>query len=316
MRTKTILQAAVTATVVGTMTYGAHAFAALPGETSEFNTPLESLSHNLSRNLALNGEIDNNQVLQNISNWETPNVYPGDPFVEDNNDMVLKEGEALAANTTYLTNDTGTDETLNTASFAYTQTDSISTTNSHTAGVEMTTTAEMKFPLVSGSMSMTAKYEYNNSKEVTSSTTREWDVPSQSITVPAGRKYQVDWVLKTGVATGTVNLTREVTGNVPYMCNENGLGYNVINEMPIGSAIEKQKTFEGTLTDKAFKWSDSDNWEEIDAKTALSKLTTSRYTAKYGTELIMNVSDITDGNESPSNIVKSTSMKINPVVVK
>lgn len=316
MKNKIFLQLAAISAVIGITSMGSHAFAALPGETSEFDQPLESLSHNLSRNLALSGEIGDDQILQNISNWEEPNVYPGDPFVEDNNDMVLKDGDSLAANTTYLTNNTGIDETLNTASFAYTQTDSISTTNSNTAGVEMTTTAEMKFPLVSGSMSMTAKYEYNNTKEVTSSTTREWAVPSQSIIVPAGHKYQVDWVLKTGVATGTVNLTREVTGIIPYKCNENGLGYNFVNEMPIGAAIRNQKNLENNLDDRAYKWNDSDNWEEIDTNTALSKLTTSRYTAKYGTQLIMNVSDITDLENKSSSIIQSTPMSINPRIVE
>jgi hypothetical protein len=316
MKNKHILQAAVIAGVIGITTYGAHAFAYLPGMTSEFDTTLNSLSHNLSNNLALNGEISNDQILQDSRGWLPPEVFPGDPFVEDNNDMELKEGEALAAHTAELSNDTNTDQTLNTASFAYTQTDSVSTTNSHTAGFDMTTTAEMKFPLISGSMSMTVKYEYNNSKEVTSSTTKEWDVPSQSILVPAGKKYKVDWILKTGVATGTVNLTRKVTGEVSYMCNEYGGGYNSISMMPIGTAIEKEKAFEQSTPNTAFIWGDLNNWETLDSNTALSKSTVSNYTAKYGTELIMHVSDLSDEVEGQPKVIKSIKMDINPVVDK
>lgn len=70
MKNKIFLQLAAISAVIGITSMGTHAFAALPGETAEFDQPLESLYHNLSRNLALSGEIGNDQIIQNISNWE------------------------------------------------------------------------------------------------------------------------------------------------------------------------------------------------------------------------------------------------------
>lgn len=80
----------------------------------------------------------------------------------------------------------------------------------------MTISSEMKFPFVFGSLSMTVGYDFSTTKEVTSSTTRKRAVPSQQIVVPAGHHYRVNWILNTGVATGTTALTGQVQATFPY----------------------------------------------------------------------------------------------------
>lgn len=41
-------------------------------------------------------------------------------------------------------------------------------------------------------------------------------MPSQSVQVPAGHTYKLNWVLNTGTASGTSKLTSQVSARVPY----------------------------------------------------------------------------------------------------
>lgn len=104
--------------------------------------------------------------------WDNGSYDPWDfediPFARVNSDMTLKDGETLAAHSADLENGSALEQPMSTPSFTYTQTDSISTSTTHATGVSMTTSAEMKFPFVSGSMSMTAKYDFNTTNTVES----------------------------------------------------------------------------------------------------------------------------------------------------
>lgn len=117
----------------------------------------------------LAGEISFGERITN-HNELTPANFQHSPYAKVNGDMIIENGETLAAHQAYLANNTGREQTLSTASFDYNQSDSVTTTSSHTVGTSMTTSAEMKFPFVSGLMSMIVKYDYNNTNAVTTST--------------------------------------------------------------------------------------------------------------------------------------------------
>lgn len=283
--------------------------------SEELKSELTDLAVNLTVNSYNNNEIEWDELLIRIGSWNWNDLLPWSfsdtPFAKVNNDMILKNGETLAAHTADLNNNTGIEQTMSTASFTYTQTDSVTTTTTHSTGVSLTTSAEMKFPFISGSMSMTTQYDYSNTEAVESSVTKEWSVPSQAIKVPAGHKYKVSWILNTGVATGTTDLTSQVNAAVPYKINRNT---GVRTGKYIGNAINAQNRLVAALPSTPFTWKATGNWEVINSGTALRKWGTSKYTAKFGTEFIMTITDVTDTRTSPI-IVQQIPMDLTPSVV-
>lgn len=280
------------------------------------NKELRDLAFNFNYNLYLSSEIPFDKVFKNTNNWDnlTPDYLQNEPYARINNNMTIKDGDTLAAHNANLGNNTEVEQTMSTASFEYTQTDSVSTKNSHSAGVEVTTAAEMKFPLFSGSMSMKVKYDYNNTKEVVSSQVKKWTVPSQLIKVPAGRQYNINWVLNTGIATGTTDLTSRVNAAVPY---------SVTSVLPVGMTIKTyDQTVSGLPQNNKYIWGARDSWVVENDKTALKKWGESTYTAKYGTKLIMNIVDVTEsktrskGSTSVPVVVKSIPMDVMPTIVE
>ncbi|HGC5945335.1 ETX/MTX2 family pore-forming toxin [Enterococcus faecalis] len=274
------------------------------------------LCFSVSRNRSLDGKIEWSQTLNHHDIKILDNIIKEEkltftPQVRLNDDMSLKEGETIAAHQADLKNSTKKEQTLNTASFEYTQTDSISTKTSHSAGVSLTTSAEMKFPFVSGSMSMTAKYDFNSTKDIISTVTKKWIVPSQSIKVPAGKTYRVKWLLNIGTATGTTDLQCLVNGIVPLYWKQNTT--NVIIVYDIGTAINMNKSYLNSLMNP-FEWKSNSSWSNVNSK-GIKKLGTSEYTAKLGNQLIMSIEDISVNRFAPV-IVESIPMDIEPVILK
>lgn len=275
-----------------------------------FRNDLLSLSNNLNQNAYLNGDIDVSELFRFTNN--TLADLKSAPFVRLNDDMVLQDGTTLAAHNAQLTNLTDTDQKMSTASFSYTSTDSVSTTTTHATGISMTTKAEMKFPFISGGMSMTVGYDFSHNNAVKSEVKKEWAVPSQSFTIPAGRSFNVNWVLDKGVATGTTNLTSAVGGLVPYkQMGANG----PLFPMEVGKAVSEQNRLVTALPSTQFKWSESDNWESINGEIALRKWGTSRYRAEGGTRLRMIITDA-HSHSSPPVVIQESIMDVTPKVVQ
>ncbi|MGK0550977.1 ETX/MTX2 family pore-forming toxin [Enterococcus faecalis] len=281
--------------------------------TENIRSELRDLAYNLTYNEFSEGEIPQEDILPSDDNWSSldPWQFEDTAFARVNNDMVLRDGETLAANESDLTNSSGIEQTMNTPSFTYTQTDKVTTSTTHNAGVSLTTSAEMKFPFISGSMSMNVKYDFSTTSAVESTNTKEWQVPSQGVKVPAGHKYKVTWLLNTGVATGTTDLTSYVKAIVPYKRNhETGTRYGQY----IGDAIATQDRFVSDMPSTPYKWGERGNWERVDGQTALRKWGTANYKAEFGTQLIMNITDVTNVN-SPV-VIQQTAMNVTPITVK
>ncbi|AUV71588.1 hypothetical protein C1940_03500 [Lactiplantibacillus plantarum subsp. plantarum] len=247
---------------------------------------LRTLSHGLTLKYWLNNEIRADQMATNFN----PSINSEEGNVSINNDMTINDGDTLAAHEAILDNNTPIDQTLNAAAFEYSQDNTVTTQTSHTTGANLTTTAEMRFPIASASVSLSALYEFNHTNAVSTSETWTWTVPSQAILVPAGRKYAVNWVLEQGVATGTVNLKSRVQGSIPYRIN--GL-------RPIGTALREDDRLSNTLSDQGIGhpiFNQRSEWEATNNSTAERTVGTATYRAQYGTRLVMAVTDITDAN--------------------
>ncbi|MCT3091803.1 hypothetical protein EFN92_03805 [Lactococcus lactis] len=269
---------------------------------------LNNLSRVLSNNKLPYGSPDALPFEWN-SNPSIPTLKISQELIPTvNNDMKIVDGNMLAAHTATLKNSTGPTQTLSTASFDYTSEDSVTTTNTHSAGISETSEATMKFPFVSGTQSVTAKYDYGHSSSVTTKTTKKWSVPSQSITLPAGKTYKVNWTLETGKATGTTNLDVKVSGSIPYKFGSN-------NYMAIGQAINEQNEIERDQSRGIFSWAPIHSWSDYnkDKNTAIKNAGTADYSAEYGTQLNMEVLDVTNGNNSIK--ISSRNMNITPRII-
>lgn len=248
---------------------------------------LRNFSHTLTLKTWLNGEILANQMANNLN----PIITSEEGFVLLNNDMKIVSGETLAANQATLDNtETPIDQTLSTPSFEYISSNTVTTQTTHSTGTNLTTSAEMKLPLAQGSMSFSVAYNFSHTNTVSTDETYKWNVPSQSIKVPAGRKYSVNWILNKGVATGTSTLQSKVKGEIPYRKN----GFH-----PIGKAFEEDDRLSNSLTNAGVNYpifNLRSEWkgDSIDNTVASRNVGTATYTAKYGTQLIMRVVDVTD----------------------
>ncbi|EME8112564.1 ETX/MTX2 family pore-forming toxin [Enterococcus faecium] len=281
----------------------------LENVTEQVTNELRSLSYNLSHNMYLHNEISSKDIIDD-KGYQTPGKLKVDtPSIKLNNDMVLTNGDTLAAHESVLQNNSKTDQIMSTASFNYSQTDKVTTSTTNSAGTGITTSAEMKFPFASGSVSMNVKYDFSNTNAVESSTTKQWNVPSQNIKVPAGHKYKVNWVMNTGVATGTVNLISNVCANIPFKLYN---GY--IYAHGIGAAISNQDQLVAAMPDTQYKWSERKNWEIVGPYQALRNWGNAQYKAEFGTELVMEITDVT--NEHSQVIVQKTPMNLAPIIVK
>lgn len=280
------------------------------------NEDLENQATKECRQLA--SALSNNKMFANeldpaygIIEDNTPVVYSNKPFASVNDDMVIKDAEAISAHVAYLDNVLDEDSPMATASFKYSHEDSVTTTTTNAVGTEVTTSAEMKFPFVSGSMSMSVKYDFSTTNEVKSTDTKEWEVPSQTVTVPAHHKYKVEWILKKGKATGTTALTNEVKADIPYESNLQGQN----KYFPIGKAIkEQERLWAKNYNEPIFqRWENAENWDVIDDSKALRHWSEATYEAEFGTELDVKYSDVTTGQ---TVLIKQMATKVAPKTIK
>lgn len=251
---------------------------------------LRHLSAVLTNKYWAAGEIKYNEMVNNIDPWSITEIGA----FNLNNDMKILEGDTLAAHSAPLNNLTGVDQTLTTAAFEYTQENSVITRTSHITGANLTTSGELKFPVGSGSMSLSVKYEFNHTNEVKTSEIRKWIVPAQQIKVPAGHRYHVNWILKQGTATGTVNLQSQVKGFVPF---KSSIDQTIRYGWSVGTAINQDNRLSKKLDDMNIIYpvfNSKNQWTVNSDSSANRNLGTATYQAKYGTELIMQVVDVTN----------------------
>lgn len=276
---------------------------------------LRGMAYGMSHTMIYAGKIELGEEIgyhgpQDSIPWSVSEV----PVVVPNNDMKIVEGDALAANTTTFSNDTNTPMTYNTPSFSYKNTNTTTSTTTHSVDLSLTTSVEMKFPIASGSMSSTIKYNFSKGSSETNSEEYSWSVPTQNIPVEPHQKIRVDWVLKTGKAEGTVQLKDRIGAVIPYKTRKTDLtrfGKNIANT--ISDKIDfDQENWDRFVEDNREDWAVApapDN-DKVDYSVGEA-----RYSAKYGTEMVMKVVDVTEGTRK-AKVIKTIPVKATVKSVK
>lgn len=271
----------------------------------ELNEKLKKMAIGSSYNSLVNGEIkDGEQINDSTSEpWDVSD----DPRVFVNDDLKILDGGTIAANTTTFTNNTKEDTTFKTAAFDYKRNMTIETSTSHSLNLGVTTTAEMKFPIAGGSVSMETKYGFTTGSKNTTTEEYVWKVPSQDIPVKAGKKVRVTWFLSLGKAEGTVKLQDKISAMIPFKKEGNNR---------LGRGLGQVASDRGIFSDEywnLFMKEDRANWAYVDEKSALYNVGVASYSANYGTELNVISKDITDGEENAPVIA---TYPVNAVVEK
>ncbi|HCN74974.1 ETX/MTX2 family pore-forming toxin [Pseudolactococcus plantarum] len=275
------------------------------------NKELGDLAYNRTYNEFRNNNISKAELLPSDGGrWDSlrPMFVKVNPLTSLNNDMRIEKGKTIAAHVAMLENRTNNDHNYKTAEFSYTKSDTVTTSTTHSVGVSMTSGGKMEFPFFEASVSMTAKYDFGTTKPVQTSEVRQWKVPAQDIKVPAGKKYRVSWLLNTGIATGTVNLIGRVEAEVPYkLFVPRRFAWSDSRDLvssikAYDEAVKQNRT-------SPYIWGARNDWQiTSDGEAALRKLGDAKYTANYGTELVMLITDVTStrGRALPVEIQRIT----------
>ncbi|UWF46858.1 ETX/MTX2 family pore-forming toxin [Pseudomonas sp. N3-W] len=143
--------------------------------------------------------------------------------------------EILTVTQNTIRNDLSHEISLPVPGFSYVETSETSTTNSSgwvfTYGLETTASVDVLF--ASGGITHNFSVEYNMSTQntVTRTTQRSWTVEPFSISVPANRRYRVDYVMERVIASGRSTVRAELYGIANYVARTNG----VRHDSPLGS---------------------------------------------------------------------------------
>lgn len=122
-----------------------------------------------------------------------------------------------------LTNNTDSEQKLLSNALQYTVSNAttITTTNSFDLGISTQTSFNVFF--AKAKVTASAQYNFAHSDAQTTSTSIQYIIPSQSITVPAGHTVEVSVEMDLGQVTGELNINGQLTGTSPtFMLYDKG----------------------------------------------------------------------------------------------
>lgn len=131
------------------------------------------------------------------------------------------------------------DQSLSTVEFTLQQSDTVS--NSTTIGMKLGTShkVEANFLFAKAEASISTEFSINNTGTKTQSHSRTYKAPSQSIKVPAGKKYRVRAILNRVRGNGEVNLYTVLDNPRMLIMDENSLSNDFLGLLGLGGGSYK-----------------------------------------------------------------------------
>ncbi|MEY8537063.1 ETX/MTX2 family pore-forming toxin [Lactococcus muris] len=271
---------------------------------------LKRLSLGLSAYMVSQGQLDpKNQITKDSPDgYSNPWLFQvlREPFFYLSPDLNTKDSGDISTNVTTFDNDSDSAIICSTPSFSYTGTDT--TTSTSTMGVSsgINTTVGINFPGVGeSSISLSVNFNFSTTKSQTTSTSINWTVPPENISLKPHHKIRVYWMLKNLTASGTAAMRARYRAAVPFSHNPD-IAYSLGQLMGYPSRISDDywNTYVG---DPREKWHaiapDDPDFDPTDPAAAADyDISQSTYTAKYGTEMYLKVQDITAGANKAKTI--------------
>ncbi|HDR7590108.1 hypothetical protein BW899_24000 [Bacillus mycoides] len=206
------------------------------------------------------------------------------------------EGQTLFVDNDVFDNKTGTDQTFKTIQFEKKFEETSTSSTTHSVGVGLEESVKFDFFVGEGSTKFTVNYNFSKTDSITKGKEEKFILPSQSINVPANKKYEVICVLETKKAKANVQFNIDVLGNAKYVYNNNS---------PYTPKYESGATMVKALNEKnptpSVSWlgKEWEKWEYHDGK-ARYKNGSGTVSAEYGTRMVLVINDITDNKTKGS----------------
>ncbi|MEY8537064.1 ETX/MTX2 family pore-forming toxin [Lactococcus muris] len=273
-------------------------------------TFLKRVSSGMSSSMVKQGFITPDQQIRKDhgSDSDPENFSVGKRYIAVNSDIKTEDAGVISANTTSFDNESDGMLVFSTPRFSYTSTDTTESTSE--AGIDNGINAISNLNLPGdgfSTLSLSFHFDFLTTKTQTSSTTVNWTVPSENLPVKAHHKIRVFWILKNVNATGTVAMRDRYTAEIPYGINI-GPTWFVKLSHGLGSVIDNTSwlsndDWSSCLGDSKGKWhSVAPEPGQQESSTADYDQDEATFTAKYGTEMYLQIDDITSGQNSAKTI--------------
>ncbi|MEB9552329.1 ETX/MTX2 family pore-forming toxin [Bacillus cereus] len=201
-----------------------------------------------------------------------------------------EEGETLFVDDDVFDNKTGTDQTFKTVQFEKEFSETATASTTHSVGTSLEESVKFDFFVGEGSAKFTVNYNFSKTDSLSTSNKIKYTLPSQSINVPANKKYEVICVLETKKAKANVQFNIDVLGNAKYVYSNNS---------PYTPKYESAATMVKTLNEKtptpSVSWlgKEWEKWEYYGEKVRY-KNGSGTVSAEYGTRMVLVINDITN----------------------
>ncbi|MEY8537062.1 ETX/MTX2 family pore-forming toxin [Lactococcus muris] len=287
---------------------------------------LKRLSLGLSAYRVSQGLLDSKYQITKDSpdGYSSPWLFQvtKEPFFYLSPDLNTKDSGDMSTNVTTFDNNSDSAIICSTPSFSYTGTDT--TTSTSTMGVSsgINTTVGINFPGVGeSSISLSVNFNFSTTKSQTTSTSINWTVPPENISLKPHHKIRVYWMLKNMTATGTAAMRARYRGIIPfahYPFYPPEDGYSISQLLNDSSLISGDywNSYTGESKDRwhAIAPNDPDYDPDDVAEGGDYDISQSTYSAKYGTEMYLRVDDITAGANNAETVaiihVPNTTRKV------
>ncbi|WP_251712327.1 ETX/MTX2 family pore-forming toxin [Lactococcus ileimucosae] len=290
-------------------------------EIQDMYTFLKKVSVGMSASMVEHGLLTLDHQITRYDVFSEPmNFSLGERYLFVNHDIKTEDGGDTSTNVTTFDNNSDSAIICSTPSFSYTSTDT--TTSTSTMGVDtgIDSTANIEFPGVgSASVMLSVHFNFSTTKSQTNSTSINWTVPPENISLKPHHKIRVYWILRNVTATGTAAMRDRFTADIPYGVNVGSWGYTKL-AYGLGSVIDNSawitndfwNTYVGDAREKWHSVAPGPGYPE--SSTADYDQDQATFTAKYGTEMYLRVDDITAGENKAKTVavipVPNTTRKV------
>ncbi|MEY8458694.1 ETX/MTX2 family pore-forming toxin [Lactococcus ileimucosae] len=237
-------------------------------------------------------------------------------------DLKAEDAGDMSTNVTTFDNDSDAAIICSTPSFSYTGTDTTTSTSTMGVNTGIDTTAGISFPGVGDtSIVLSVHFNFSTTKSQTTSTTINWTVPPENISLKPHHKIRVYWILKNRTASGTAAMRARYRAVIPFAYYP---FYPPVEGYSLGRLIKDpsllpENYWSSYTGESRDRWHpvtpDDPDYDPTDfAEGGYYDVSQSTYTAKYGTEMYLRVDDITSGENKAKTIeiihVPNTTRKV------
>lgn len=255
---------------------------------------LSDIAKALNASAIAKGTIDSGNIIPN-SQLGALNLTGIIGVASQNKDQVVSTQKKLFKTVPITNSSPEADAVYTIPQFTHEVSNSVTTTSdvAMNSAEPLTTGVNISLPEnPEGLTSLAATFDFATNTPVESKETETWQIASQKTNVQANHSVEVNYYTSDTTTTGTFDLKKQISADIPYSKDP---ATEEITTIPIGKVF-KDKDNSFTTEDwnnYAAPSSILDNWQYVNDKTADYVVGKGTYTAKYVTQVTVEVFDKT-----------------------